>query len=387
MIVIVGAGMAGLAVGLALLRNGYKVKIIEEAPTLDEVGAGISLSPNAVLALEYLGLLDFIQTTADRPRHTATIHYATGEPITVSSFGDDFEEKYGAPYYQIHRADLQSGLAAAVRDRDADCLVLGQRITEIKQLDGGVIAVSSSGEEVRGDTLVGCDGLRSVVRASLFSTAQPRWTGQVAYRATLPAEPIQAHLKVAPTAVTVGPSHIFVRYFIRHGAMVNVVAIAQSDAWTEEGWSHPATIDELRQEHVGWNEDVQAIIGSVIESQLFEWALYDREPLESWTSGRIALVGDAAHPMLPFLGMGAAMAFEDAVVLGRSLEAYDDLQTALSRYEEVRRERGNAALLDSRHHGQLLQNPDPDNQGWEEKEPEENMEWVRYNYNAATVEI
>lgn len=387
MIVVIGAGMAGLAVGLALLRNGHKVKIIESAPTIDEVGAGISLSPNAVLALDYLGLSDFIKATADQPRQTATIHYATGKPITVSSFGDDFEEKYGAPYYQIHRADLQAGLAAAVRELDANCIVLGQRITEVRQLEDRVVAVSSADELIDADALIGCDGLRSAVRESVFVTSEPRWTGQVAFRATLPAKPVSEHLRLAPTAVTVGPSHIFVRYFIRKGTTVNVVSIAQSEAWKEEGWSYPATLEELHQEHQGWNEDVQAIINSVPESELFKWALYDREPLDSWTSGRVTLAGDAAHPMLPFLGMGAAMAFEDAVVLCRCVGAYDDIQIALSRYERVRLQRGNATLLDSRHHGQLLQNPNPESLGWQDKEPDQNLEWVRYKYNAATVEV
>ena len=302
-------------------------------------------------------------------------------------FGEGFEERFGAPYYQIHRADLQAGLIAAVRDMDPSCIVLGQPVTGVRELDGGVVVTCADHQEFHGDIVVGCDGLRSIVRETLFGATDPKWTGQVAYRATLPAEPILKHLRAAPSAVTVGPAHMVTRYLIRHGTEVNLVAIARSDAWKLEGWSHPATIEEVLAEHSGWNEDIHAILSSVPESQLFKWALYDRDPLKSWVCGNVTLLGDAAHPMLPFLGMGAAMAFEDAVVLTRCVTADKPTRNALARYAKARIERANATLLASRQHGETLQAADPLSEGWKRRQPDENREWIRYGYDAATVDI
>lgn len=384
---VVGAGIGGLALALALLRAGRRVKILEAAPQLGEVGAGISISPNAALAMDYLGMMTFLDEHADCPTRSAVIHYKTGDILAQAEFGADFVERYGAKYYQIHRADLHDAMARAVRSIDPQCISLGCSVTEIRQTQAEVTARCQNGAEIKGDYLIGCDGLRSSVRTALGVATPPRWTGQVAYRATLPAATVQKALEGSPSAMTVGPGHIVVRYLLRHGAMVNLVAIAQSPAWTEEGWNHRATTQEMLDEHKGWNRNVIELIKAAPPKQLYKWALFDRDPLASWTDGNITLLGDAAHPMLPFLGMGAAMALEDAVVLSRCIDAYDDTQVAFSRYEVARRERANAAVLASRAHGRKLQSSDPDRQNYGSREPGEGEEWLRYKYNPATVEI
>jgi salicylate hydroxylase len=384
---IVGAGIGGLALALALLRAGRKVRILESATQLGEVGAGISISPNAALAMNYLGMAAFLDEHADCPTRSAVIHFKTGNILTEVEFGTDFVERYGAKYYQIHRADLHNALVGAVQDIDSQCISLECSVAEVRQTQTEVTVHCQNGVDIRGDYLIGCDGLRSTVRAALGVATPPLWTGQVAYRATLPVAAVQGALKGPPSAVTVGPGHIVVRYLMRHGAMVNLVSIAQSPAWTEEGWNHPSTTQEMLDEHKGWNADVIELIKAAPPENIFKWALFDRDPLASWTDNNVTLLGDAAHPMLPFLGMGAAMALEDAVVLARCVDAYDDTRVAFSRYEAARRERANAAVLASRTHGRMLQSSDPDRQNYGNRKAGDGEEWSRYRYNPATVEI
>ncbi|MDX2144990.1 MAG: FAD-dependent monooxygenase [Rhodospirillaceae bacterium] len=384
---IVGAGIGGLALGIGLKRLGHAVKIVEAAPRLVEIGAGISISPNAAHALTYLGLGGFLESRADTPSRTAIVHYKTGMVLRAASIGDDFVERYGAKYYQIHRADLHEGLVNALTSLDPGGIAVGHAVTGLRQTDTGVDVTCKDGTTFRADFVIGCDGLRSTVRAACFATTAPRWTGQVAYRATLDAARVRPYLSAGPTAVTVGPAHMVTRYLMRHGRMVNLVAIAQSEAWKEEGWSHPATVAELLAEHEGWNADILGLIEAAPPDSLFKWALFDRDPLDTWVNGRVALLGDAAHPMLPFLGMGAAMALEDAVVLTRCVENFGTTGAALTAYQATRLERANATVLASRAQGQLLQNADPDAQNWGAKPSIDNEEWRRYGYNPATIEL
>lgn len=384
---IVGAGIGGLTLALALLRAGRPVKVIEAAPQLAEIGAGLSISPNAAHALNYVGLGAFLEAVADVPSRTAVIHYKSGAVLRMWDQSTDFIEKYGVKYYQIHRADLHRGLVDAVIALDPACIAVGHNVVGLTQTDTSVEVRCSNGATLAADYVIACDGLRSTVRAACFSTSQPRWTGQVAYRATLPAHGVEAHLAAAPSAVTVGPAHIVTRYFIRRGEMVNLVAIGRSEAWKEEGWSHPATIEELLAEHQGWNADIIGLIKAAPQQNLFKWALFDREPLDTWLNGRVALLGDAAHPMLPFLGMGAAMALEDAVVLSRCIDSFNDVPSALASYQATRLPRANQTVLASRTQGELLQNSDPDAQNWGARPSANNEEWLRFSYNPATVEL
>lgn len=384
---IAGAGIGGLTLGLALLRSGHNVRILEAAPALKEVGAGISLSPNAFHALRYVGLDGFINEAADTPTDTAVLHYKTGNILGQAPFGEDFEERFGAKYYQIHRADLHEGLASAVRDLDRDCIAVSHQVIDVSQDEKSVEVTCENGLRLTADFVIGCDGARSVVRDKTFSAPQLTWTGQIAYRAILIADSVKQYLSAAPTAVTVGPAHIVTRYPIRHGKLVNFVAIAQSDAWQSEGWNHPATVEEVQKEHIGWNDDIQGMIRAIPEEHLIKWALFDRDPLTTWSEQRITLLGDAAHPMLPFLGMGAAMGLEDAVVLSRCIDAYDNSQVAFEKYEATRKQRADETLLASRTQGRLLQDSNPDEQDWGRAESSDNEEWIRYDYDPATVAI
>jgi salicylate hydroxylase len=271
----------------------------------------------------------------------------------------EFRARYGAEYYQIHRADVHTALADAVRANDPNAIHLSHAFKSFSQSGGKVTATFTNGQSHAGDLLIGCDGVRSAVRAQMFGAEAPRFTGQVAFRGLVDAEPVKQHIVPTPSSTAMGPGRIFTRYFVRKRKLLNFVGIARTDAWKEEGWSIPATVDEMLSVYSDFNDHVRAIIASTPVGRLFKWALFDRDPLPQWTTGRVTLLGDAAHPMLPFLGMGAAMALEDAAVLGRCFEASATLDEAVKRYEAARKERTTMVLLNSRKQGSIYQSDDP----------------------------
>lgn len=384
-ILIIGAGMGGLGLALSLLRQGKQVAVFEAAPQLAEIGAGLSLSPNATLALESLGMGDFLTEAADYPNTSVLRHFKSGDVLNRNDFGNSFKDDFGAEYYQIHRADMHTGLVAAVTELDPDCIRLGHQFERADQDGTSVVAHFANGTTAKGSLLIGADGIRSSVRASLIKEKAPKFTGQVAYRATLDGRKAADFLTVADSNVATGPGHIFVWYPIRHGELLNVVSITQSNEWTQEGWNTPASKEEVLAEHVDWNDDVRGIINTATDHSFYKWALFDREPQPQWCFDRIALLGDAAHPMLPFLGMGAAMAFEDAVVLGRCLNGYDNYSDAFSAYHTARYGRTTEVLKASRKHGQVLQSSDPDKVDWANLKSAN--DWTFFNYNPALVDI
>ncbi|MDG2242572.1 MAG: FAD-dependent monooxygenase [Rhodospirillaceae bacterium] len=360
-VLVIGAGMGGLTAALALQKLGFRVKVYEQAPALAEVGAGLTISPNATRALEFVGLGPFMAEYADKPAAGALVHYRTGEALTKTQRDGSFLEQFGAEYYQIHRADLHDALAAAVRANDKDAIILNHTFENLTQDDNGVTAQFENGEAATGDVLIGADGSRSAVRGSIIDTVAPKFTGQAAFRGMVPAKAVAPYMTIANSTTTMGPGHIFTRYYLRHETMVNVVGIVKTEAWKEEGWSIRATQEEFLAEYQGWNEKVIGIIKAIPEDKLYKWALFDRDPIPEWTVGRATLLGDAAHPMLPFLGMGAAMALEDGVVLARCLEKYDMPKAAFAAYEDARQERTKGVLIDSRKQGVWYQTSDPDN--------------------------
>ena len=360
-VLVIGAGLGGLTATLALQKLGFKVKLCEQALVLGEVGAGLTISPNATRALEFIGLGPFMAEAADKPSSGALVHYRTGDVLTKTQRDGSFLEQYGAEYYQIHRADLHDALVAAVCANDKDAILLSHNFDTLTQNETGVTATFTNGETVTGDLLIGADGARSSVRASIIDTIAPKFTGQAAFRGMVPAEAVKPHMTIANSTTTMGPGRLFTRYYLRHEALVNVVGITKTEAWKEEGWSIPATREEFLTEYAGWNENVIGIINAIPKDKLFKWALFDRDPIPEWTVGRATLLGDAAHPMLPFLGMGAAMALEDGVVLARCIEKYKSPAEAFASYEAARKERTKGVLLDSRKQGVWYQTSNPDN--------------------------
>ena len=347
-IAIVGAGIGGLSAALALQKLGFRVHVLEQAPQLAEVGAGLSLSPTAVHGLNWLGLQPVLQARAYKPEDQCVRHWQDAHPLKWINRGRALLEKYGERYYLIHRADLHDGLAAAVRANDPQAIQLGRRATRIAQDDAGVEIGFADGSAQRVDVLVGADGSRSAVRQALFGALEVQYTGYIAWRGLVPMELVPKEYLEPPSGVFLGPGHLVNRYPVRNGEWLNFVAFAERREWTAEGWSIRSTVQELLDEFEGWTPWVRSFMERVPPQLLFKWGLFDRDPLAAWSKGRVTLLGDAAHPVLPFLGHGAVLAIEDGVVLGRAFAASASIDEALHRYEAARRERASFVVHESR---------------------------------------
>ncbi len=383
-ILIVGAGMGGLCAALGLAQARRSVRVFESAPELSEIGAGLTLAANASAVLQHLGLGETLRRHAVVPKRGAVMHYRSGKLMVDIPRGPETYHN-GAPYCQIHRADLQAGLAGAVAEMPGVSLELGRQLTSFTQDPDGVTARFSDGSEVRGSLLIGCDGIRSTVRAQLYGADQPDFTGYVAWRGLIPMAALSGENIEPESAVWQGPGHFLTRYKIRAGQVLNYVGIARAERWTDEGWSIPATVDEVLDEFREFHPDARRIIAATPADGLFKWGIFDREPLAQWSSGRVTLLGDAAHPMTPFLGQGAAMAIEDAAVLARAIATDGSVPAALQRYEAARHERTTRVFLESRKNGERLTTYDPDRYSPKVHRNEESLGLAEYDAVTAAI--
>lgn len=381
---VVGAGISGLVTALALQRRGQRVVVFESAHVLAEVGAGLTITPNASRALRDVGLEAKLREFGTTPPRQAVKHWKDGRTLVETVRGEETERRYGAGYYLIHRADLHGILADAVRANDAQAIRTGHALTGIRQ-DDRIRLEFANGQHATVDVAIGADGVRSVMRSALHGAEQPRWTGFIAWRGLVPIDRIDPDILQPKCGVYIGPGHTFNRYTIRHGTVVNCVGFAERADWTEEGWAIRADIGEIRREFEDWDPNLQALLAAMPPESCFKWGLFDRNPLPRWSVGRATLVGDAAHAMLPFLGQGAAMGIEDGLVLARALTDIADVEHALLRYEGARRERATRVQLRSREIPKIMHAPNTDDYGPERHKTEESM--GLFEYDPATVEI
>jgi len=332
-VAIVGGGIGGLAAALSLLHAGLDVQVYEQAPTLGEVGAGIQISPNASRLLHRLGLGSTLNRTGVRPVGVHQRRWDDGRTLQWAPLGEAVETAFGAPYYHFHRADLLRALANAL---PAQRVQLDHRLTSFQDQGDRVELTFANGARAAAAVLVGADGIHSTVRAALFGPEQPCFTGCTAYRGLVPAEHL-AHLGLEVAAHNwMGPGGHFVHYFVAGGRLMNFVAIKERDTWTRESWTDRGEVAEALAAFEGWHPTVRAIIGAAEET--FLWALFDRLPLARWSVGRVTLLGDACHAMLPFMAQGAAQAIEDGATLAACLIQIgpDGIPAALARYEALR---------------------------------------------------
>jgi salicylate hydroxylase len=330
-IAIVGGGLAGLAAANALKIFGIKVDVFEAAPALGEIGASVNASPQAVKALQAIGVGDEIAAIGHRSPGPCTRNMHTGELL---EFSDRFEaaKRFGAPYYSFHRADLIDALASRL---DHSTIHLGHRLTGIAELGDRTVLSFANGAQVDAGFLIAADGVRSVVRQALYGADNPTYTGQMVWRALLKAEDVPPDV-LEPHGHTqwIAAGRHFIAYYIRGGKLVNVVTQQDTDAWVEEGWSTRGDVEEMRSSFPNPEPRLAKLLGLIKDCS--KWGLFTRPITGNWGRGRIQLVGDAAHAMVPSAGQGACQAFEDAYILGRWLAACDDPIDAFANFRRVR---------------------------------------------------
>lgn len=355
-IIIIGAGIGGLAAGLALQRRGFTVVIYERAPEIREIGAGVIIAPNARRALRDLGVDGALEAISSCVPVRHTCNYATGAIVDAIQI-QRIIEQHGMAMLQVHRADLHGLLMEAVRANDPQALRPGHEFVGLKQDANGVFVTFVNGASDRADVVIGADGNASAVRSLLFPGEAPKFNGQVAFRALIPDELVPPAVRQLQMAMHPAPKRYLLHYPLRGGRIMNLIGCGQSAAWEEEGWAIPATNAEFANAYSDFAPDILTLIRNIPPGALFKWGLRDREPLRTWTLGRVTMLGDAAHPMTPFLGQGACMAIEDALLLGRAFAASETVDEALRRYEAARKTRGTNVQLWSREEGLALQDP------------------------------
>ncbi|MGC1678223.1 MAG: FAD-dependent monooxygenase [Candidatus Binataceae bacterium] len=352
---IVGGGVGGLSAALALQHFGFRASVFEQARELREIGAGVTITPNAMHALNFLGIGERVAKEAGPTEPYLIRHVQTGEVLKIRASGTDYVERFGAAYHQVHRADLHATLTDAVLRNDSACVFLDHRFEFLTQDSGQVVATFTNGRTIASDILIGSDGVASRVRACVFGDEAVSYTGQAAFRALLPMANVPAGVAKMPFAMFVGKHRVLLHYPLRHRTIMNVVGVAREPRWTEEGWTIPATIEEFADLHGDFHPDVLDLMSAISPGTLFKWGLRDREPLARYTKGRVSMLGDAAHPMTPFLGQGACMAIEDAMILGRAFAAARTFDEAFAIYENTRKERANGVQLASRQQAEEIQ--------------------------------
>lgn len=357
-IAIIGAGLGGLTCALALARAGADVTVYEQAPELAEVGAGITLSPNASRIFIHLGMEEGLRRLGVVPPLQLTQNLHSGEILLTRERGDAVEAQYGAPYIHLHRADLHRLLADALCAVRPDAVRLDKRLTHIASDDGGAALQFADGSGAQARVAIGADGVKSLVRDTMFATSPPQFTGQVAWRGVLAMANLAPAVRDLPPGIWIGEKRLFMRYPMRGWSLLNYAAFVNLDGWEGEGWAIPSTIGELMGHYADADPALTAMIMATPPDKLFKWALHAREPLDSWIAGSVTLLGDAAHAMLPFMGQGAGTAVEDGMVLARCLLAFP-VAEALRRYEAARRERTTMVQTQSRLLGLQFQGHDP----------------------------
>jgi 2-polyprenyl-6-methoxyphenol hydroxylase-like FAD-dependent oxidoreductase len=360
-IAIIGAGIGGLAAATMLARAGKRVRVFEQASRFARVGAGIQMTPNAMKVLRGLGLEAQLRKTAFQSPAGVSREWDTGTVTNELPMGDEIEARYGAPYLFMHRADLHAAIESAV---PAGVVQLNRKLAGLEQNAQRATLAFTDGTREEAGAVIGADGVHSLVREILLGPEQPRFTGRVAYRTTFPAA-LMGGDRITPVRTKWwGPDRHMVVYYVtaNRDEIYFVTSQPESVEWmTPESWSAKGNLADLRAAYSGFHPEVQAILRACPD--VHKWALLERDPLPRWTDGRVALLGDACHPMTPYMAQGAASALEDAAVLSRCLDGIDadGVAGALQCFEATRKPRTSVIQTNSRKNTCMRTETDP---GW-----------------------
>jgi salicylate hydroxylase len=336
-ILIAGAGLGGLTAALALMRRGHRVRIYEQALDLKEIGAGVQLGANGTRLLISVGLEEAMLKVVCVPQGREFRLWSTGQSWTPFDVGEESVQRFGAPYWMVHRGDFHAVLVDAVRRADPDAIRTGCGCIGFEQTESGATLLLANGERVEGEVLIGADGVHSRIRQQMFGDGKAQFTGIMAWRGLVPMEKLPPHQRRLVGNNWIGVGGHVVTYPLRRGELLNFVAVIERDDWRVESWTEPGSKEECLRDLARWHQDIHNIVHAI--DIPYKWALLGREPLEHFAQGRVCVMGDAAHPTLPFLAQGANMALEDGVILARLLDTCADIPDALIRYENARLER------------------------------------------------
>jgi len=344
-ITIIGAGIGGLAAAAALRRRGIAVNVYEQADKFARVGAGIQQSPNAVRVLRGLGIEDRLRQVAFHPASSLNRDAASGAVTNDHPLGRELEQRYGAPYLTLHRGDLHDALASIL---PGECVHLGKKLVAIKARGARTELSFADGTEVEAEAVIGADGVHSLIRDTVAGPEQPRFVGRLAYRTTFPAALLRGVEIGSSRTKWWGADRHIVIYFVtaaRDEVYFTTSQPEQADWITKESWSAKGDLTEMRTAFADFHSDVRAVLNAAPE--VYKWGIFERDPLPTWRKGRIVLLGDACHPMTPYMASGAAMALEDAAVLARCVAEVDDITDAFRLYEATRKPRASMVQTSS----------------------------------------
>lgn len=387
-ILISGAGIGGLTAALALIKHGLDVQVLEQATELKEVGAGLQLSPNVLRVLFGLGLEAPLMAVAVQPTGKEIRLWNTGQTWKLFDLGADCLDRYGYPYLMIYRPDLHAVLWRAVEQRRAGTIILDARVTDVTQDVTHVSAITDDGRQFQGQAMIAADGVHSSIRNQHFGKDRPEFSGCVAWRGVVPTVKLPEHLRRKVGVNWVGPGGHVINYPLRCGELMNFVGILERNDWTVESWTTQGSHEECHDDFAGWHKDIHAMIDNI--ETPFKWALMGRRPLDAWVKGRIALLGDAAHPTLPFLAQGAGMAIEDGYIIADAIAHHKGIEHALQAFERARIERCTRIVEKSNENGRRFHNPElADAEGaadyvsreWAPEKVEQRYDWL-FRYKA-----
>ena len=379
-IAIIGAGIGGMTAAVTLAKKGVKVSIFEQAPELSEVGAGLTITPNATKGLMYLGLEKQMKEVGMAHKQQGVRHFETGEMIVPLERGEKMLEKYGAYQFQAHRADVHDVLIDELKLHNSNTIYTNHELIDLNEKNNSVELVFSNNESHEVDFVIGADGNRSAVRKIILGDDDPQFAGYVAWRGLVPVELLgEDDFDECGSSAFIAPGRVFARYLVRNGELYNYVAFLATDEWAEEGWAIPSKVDIVMDIFSDYNQQVKNIIAATPANDLFKWGIFAREPVSKWSTKNITLLGDAAHPLEPFMGQGASLAIEDGVVLGRIIEDSESSDEIVSRYEAARIERAHFVTEHSKRAGARFTGIDPEKYTKEEHKNEEELGLFNYH--------